>query len=169
MAQANIVPTAGSDGVVYSNAVPLTLNEADLFGGSGAQLPDPIPTEYGAAIIAVVQLSINGIIVANTTYVVMQVDLGDGVWIDANWAVFTQNQGTATFVFSNGVAGAGTFQQIRNPGQPPSPQSIGSNQIPLGGRIRFIGKSTFTGGSSSLAGVTTAVSATIRYKLLGLR
>lgn len=164
---ANINPTAGSDGLLYANAVPLTATEVSL--GDAAKTPDPIATEFGQAIVAVVQLSINGLIVANSTYVVMQMDLGDGVWIDLNWCFWNGNQGSATFVFSNGVAGANSFQQTRNSGGVPNPQTNGANQMCLGGRIRFVGKSTFSGGSSSLAGVTTSVSATIRYKLLGLR
>lgn len=166
---ANIIPTTPVDGLIYSAAVPLTSTEADLAGGTGAVTPAPFGTTYGAAIIAVIQLSINGLIVGNTTYIVMQMDMGDGVWVDLNWLVWTGTQGTATFVFSNGVAGANTIQQSRNSGQPPTPQSNGSNQLCLGGRIRFVGKTTMVGGSSSIAGLTTAVSATITYKLLGLR
>jgi hypothetical protein len=165
---AGIAPTAPTDGVLYSNAVPLTTSEADLFGGTGAQSPDPIPTEFGAAIVAVVQLSINGIITGNNTYVVLQIDLGDGVWVDLNWLVWTGTQAPATFVFSNGVAGANTFQQSRGAGQVPNPQASGSNQMALGGRVRFVGKTTMVGGSSSAPGVSTQVTATIRYKLLPL-
>ena len=167
MITANVTPTNETDGILYANATPLTSTEADLW--SSAQSPDPIPTVYGAAIIAVVTLSINGLVVANNSYVVMQMDMGDGTWIDLNWAVWTGNQGTAIFVFSNGVAGADTIQQTRNAGAAPNPQANGSNQLALGGRVRFVGKSLFSGGSSSLAGVTTSVSATIRYKLLPLR
>ncbi len=167
MTTANILTTAETDGILYSNVVPLTATEADLFGGAGANSPDPIPTTYGAAILAVVQLAANGIITGNSTYLVMQMDLGDGVWVDMNWIVWTQVQGTAVFVFSNGVAGADTFQQSRNAGAVPNPQASGSNQLALGGRIRFVGKTLMTGGSSSAPGVTTQVTATIRYKLLG--
>ncbi len=168
MTAANILPTAGTDGIAYAISVPLTSTEADLNGGTNVPT-GPIATEFGAAIVAVVTLTINGSVVGNTTYVVMQTDLGDGTWVDMNWAIWTGNQGTATFVFSNGVAGADTFQQSRNSGSAPSPQTNSSNQLPLGGRIRFVGKSSFVGGSSSLAGVTTSVLATIKYKLLGLR
>ena len=167
---ANIIPTAFSDGQIYANAVPLTSTEADLYGGTGSNaMQDPIATLFNEAICAVLQLSINGIVVANTTYIVMQLDMGDGVWIDLNWLVWTGHQGSATFVFSNGIAGANTIQQTRDAGQPPTPQASGSNQLTLGGRIRFVGKSIFTGGSSSLAGVTTSVSATITYRLQSLR
>lgn len=163
----NIVPTAGSDGLTYATAVPLTATEADL--GDGLLAPAPIATTYGEAILAIVQLSANGIIVANTSYVVMQVELADGVWVDACWCLWTGNQGSATFVFSNGIAGANVFQHSRGVGQPPTPQANGSNQITLGGRIRFVGKSIFSGGSSSVSGTPTRVSATIKYRLLPLR
>jgi hypothetical protein len=166
---ANITPTAETDGTAYAVSVPLTSTEADLAGGVGVQSPDPIPTTYNSAIIAIIQLTINGLVVGNNTYVVMQIDLGDGVWVDLNWCVWSGGQGTATFVFSNGIAGANTIQQSRNAGATPNPAANGSNQLVLGGRIRFVGKSTFVGGSSSLAGVTTSVLATIQYKLLPLR
>ncbi len=166
---ASITPTAGSDGIIYANQVPLTTTEASLFGGTGALAPDPIPTEYGQAICATIQLTINGLITGSTAYVIMQMDMGDNVWVDMNWLVSTIGQGTATFVFSNGIAGANTLQQSRNPGQPPTPQSNGSNQLALGGRIRFVGKATLISGSSSIAGTTPQVLVNIRYKVLGLR
>lgn len=166
---ANINPIAQSDGILYANAVPLTPSEADLFGGVGAQNPDPIPTEFGAAIIAVVTLKNTGHIVANNTYVVMQTDLGDGTWVDMNWCTFNQSDGNGVFVMSNGVAGADTFQQSRQAGSVPSPQSNGSNQLPLGGRVRFVGQTTTAGGSSAAAGGFAGITATIRYKLLPLR
>ncbi len=166
---ANIIPTAGTDGIAYAIAVPLTSTEADLNGGTGVEITAPIPTTFGQAVAAVIQLSINGIITGNSTYVVLQMDMGDGVWIDMNWLFWTQTQGTATFVFSNGVAGANTIQQSRLAGSVPNPQASGSNALALGGRLRFVGRTQMTGGSSSAPGVSTAVRATIRYKLLGLR
>ena len=169
MTVANITPTAQTDGIAYSVAVPLTSTEADLNGGTGVQVTSPIPTTYGQAISVVVKLSINGIITGNSTYIVMQMDMGDDVWVDMNWLFWNQVQGTATFVFSNGVAGANIIQQSRNSGQVPQPQASGSNQLALGGRIRFVGKTVMTSGSSSAPGVSTQVTATIRYKLLGLR
>lgn len=169
----NITPTAPDDGIVYSDAVPLTPTEADLYGGTGVEAIDPIGTTFGQAICAVIQLSINGFITGNSTYVVMQMDMGDGVWVDLNWLFWNATTGSATFVFSNGIAGATTVQQSRNSGQVPlnssGVQGSGANQLALGGRIRFVGKTTMSGGSSSAAGVSTQVTATIKYKLLGLR
>lgn len=166
----NIVPTAGTDGVLYANAVPLTSTEASLRGGTGAETTDPIPVTYGQAILAVVQLSINGFITGNSTYVVLQTDLGDGVWIDVAWLFWNATTGSATFVLCGGGVGGinNAFQHTRNSGQVPQPQQSGSNSMPLGGRVRFVGKTVMTAGSSSAAGVSTAVTATIRYKLLGL-
>lgn len=167
MTAANIIPTAPTDGVVYATDVPLTSTEATL--GDALLCPVLIPTTYGEAIVAVVKLTINGYIVANNTYVVLQMDMGDGTWIDINWLVWDGRQGSATFLFSNGIAGANSIQQTRQSGQVPTPQTNGSNQLALGGRLRFVGKSQFAGGSSSVAGVTTNVKATITYKILGLR
>lgn len=170
---ANIVPEPADDGIAYAVAVPLTPTEADVNGGTGVQITAPIPTVYGQAIAAVVKLTANGIIVGNSTYVVMQMDMGDGVWADMCWCFWTGTQGNATFVFSNGIAGANVFQQSRNNGQVPlnssSVQGNGYNQMALGGRIRFVGRSVMTGGSSSAPGVATQITVTIRYRLQGLR
>lgn len=162
---ANIIPTALTDGIVYASAVPLTTTEAAL--GDAAQVPSVIPVVDGQTIVAVVRLSINGLIVGNTTYVILQTDLGDGTWIDVAWIVWTGNQGSATFVICGGGLGAmnNAFQQTRQSGNPPTVQANGSNAVPLGGRVRFVGKTTQVGGSSSVAGTTTSVSATITYRL----
>ncbi len=167
MAFANIVPGAQADGLAYATNVPLTPTEADI--GDGLICPHPIPTEFGQAIVAVVQLTVNGYLIGNLAYVAMQMDFGDGVWADLNWAITTINQGRATFVFSNGIAGANTFQQTRNIGSAPTPQANGANQMCLGGRIRFTGQAQLTGGSSSTLSPAAGVTATIKYKLLGLR
>lgn len=169
-ATVNITPTAPSDGVLYASAVPLTSTEATLGGGSGAQSPEPIPVAFGQTLVAVITLTVNGLIVANNTYVVLQTDLGDDNWIDVAWIVWTGSQGTARFVMCvpPSFTGVWVSQQTRQPGSSPTSQSNGSINFALGGRVRFVGKTTMVGGSSSLSGVTTAVSATIRYKILGL-
>lgn len=170
-ATVNITPTAPTDGLVYASAVPLTLTEATLGGGSGAQTPEPISVAFGQTLVAVIQLTVNGIIVGNNTYVVLQTDLGDGVWIDVAWIVWTGSQGTATFVMCVPPSFTGTWvsQQTRQPGSSPTTQANGSINLALGGRVRFVGKATAVGGSSSLAGSNTVVSVTIKYKLHGLR
>lgn len=165
---ANITPTFETDGLVYSNAVPITNNEADLNGGVGA-ITGTIPVVYGQIILAVVQLNLNGLVVGNNTYVVMQTDLGDGVWIDVAWPTpWTGTQGSIVQVLAGGGMGQqnNAFTQTRQSGQPPTPQAAGSNAVPLGGRVRFVGKSLFVGGSSSISGTPTAVSATIKFKLM---
>lgn len=158
----NIAPALGTDGVPYCTAVPLVPTEADL--GDSIKTPAPIAVEWGQTIVAVVTLTINGIIVGSNAYVVMQTKL-DGQWFDVAWAVTSFNQGTAVFVLSGGGIGAmnNAFQQTRQPGG--FPTSTGSNAVPLGGQVRFVGKATAVGGSSSLAGTTAGISATITYRL----
>lgn len=165
---ASIVPTAETDGVPYCTAVPVTSTEADL--GDGLLSPAPIPIPFGQFISAIVQLSVNGYITANNTYVIMQSDYGDGVWVDVCWAKMTQSQGTATFAFVGRASGSNNsgFQLTRQVGQDPGVTGANAS-VSLGGRVRFVGKSNMAGGSSSAGGVTTQITATIRYKLTGLR
>lgn len=160
----SITPLALIDGVIYASSTPLTSTEASL---NNQAIPDPIPVIEGQEIVAVIKLTVNGIIVGNTTYIVMQTDLGDGTWIDVAWIVNTINQGTAIYVLCGGGRGimANAFQQSRQSGQAPVVQANGSNAVPLGGRVRFIGKTTIVGGSSSVSGTTSGVLATITYKL----
>lgn len=162
---ANIVPTAETDGVVYANAVPLTSNEAAL--GDAAQVPAVIPVVEGQTIVAVVKLTISGIITANSTFVFLQTDLGDGTWVDVAWLYWNQGQGTATFVLCGGGLGTmnNAFQQTRASGAAPAVQANGSNAVPLGGRVRFSGFTNIAGGSSSAAGLSSQVTATITYRL----
>ena len=161
----NIVPTALIDGVSYASATPLISTEATL-GSAGT--PDPVPIAEGQEIVAIVKLAINGLITANSTYIVMQTDLnGDGTWVDVAWLFWNATQGSAVFVMSGGGRGAmnNVFQQSRGVGQVPNPQANGSNAVPLGGRVRFVGKTVMTGGSSSAPNISTVVTATITYKL----
>lgn len=162
---ANITPTAPTDGVLYASGVPLTTTEAHL--GDGLKTPDPVAIAEGQTIVAVVKLTINGLITGSNAYVVLQTDLGDGTWIDVAWVVWTGGQGTATFVLCGGGLGAmnNAFQQARQAGQPPNPQAAGSNAVPLGGRVQFVGKATLISGSSSVPGTTPQVLATITYRL----
>ncbi len=165
MVAANIVPTAQTDGVLYANAVPLTTTEASL--GDAAVTPAIIPISEGQTIVAVVKLSINGIITGNSTFIFLQTDLGDGTWIDVAWCFFNNTQAPGTFVLCGGGLGAmnNAFQQARNSNSAPAVQANGSNAVPLGGRVRFTGSAKMSGGSSSAAGVTTAVTCTITYRL----
>ncbi len=159
---------AGLDGLPYATLARLPGAEASLFN---APLPlvDPVPLPYEQAIFAVVQFQVSGALSANTAYVVLQTDLGDGVWIDVAWCLTSITSGTATFVLSGGVAGANSFQQSRAVGT--APAANGQNQCPLGGRIRFVGKAATTANtsSSSSSGAFIGLLVTIKYKLLGLR
>lgn len=169
MAFASITPTAPTDGLAYATQVPLTTTEAVL--GDAAQVPAVIPVQEGQTIVAVCKLTVNGLLVGNNAYVVLQTDLGDGTWIDVAWLVWTGSQGTATFVLCGGGIGAmnNAFQQVRQVGQFPVVQAPGSNQLPLGGRCRFVGKATLISGSSSVAGTTPQVLVDISYALQGPR
>lgn len=162
---ANIVPTAETDGVLYASAVPLTSTEAAL--GDGANTPTIIPIAEGQTIVAIVQLSINGFITGNSTFVFLQTDLGDGTWIDVAWAFFNSTQAPATFVLTGGGLGAmnNAFQQARKVGSAPATQASGSNAMPIGGRMRITGFTNMTSGSSSAPGVNTQVTATIYYRI----
>lgn len=165
MATANITPSAVSDGILYANAVALTPTEAAL--GDALVTPVIIPIIEGQTIVAVVQLSANGVITGNQTFVFLQTDLGDGTWIDVAWAYWNNVTGSATFVLCGGGLGQmnNAFQQARASGFAPTAHANGSNAVPLGGRCRFTGFTKMTGGSSSSPGVSTVVSATIYYKL----
>src|SRR6516162_10064354 len=121
MAFANINVSQPTDGILYANAVPLTTNEVDLYGGSGVPLPDPISVEYCQSILAIVQLSLTIQVGSNSSYIVMQTDLGDNVWVDASWLLWTaKTPQTAIFVLTNGSWGDNAFQQSRVAGTPPS-------------------------------------------------
>lgn len=161
---ANIVPTAESDGLVYADAVALTATEASL--GDALKTPAIIPVVEGQTIVAVVRLVPNGIITSNSTFIFMQTDLGDGTWIDVAWCFFSSTQAPGTFVLSGGTLAANNaIEHARQSGSAPAAQANGSNNIPLGGRVRFTGFTRMTGGSSSAAGVSTKVEVTITFKL----
>lgn len=161
---ANIAVTPPIDGVVYARSVPLTSTEAVL--SDGVQVAANIPVVQGQEIVAVVSLTINGLIVGNNAYVVLQTDLND-TWVDLAWLVATHSQGTARWVLCAGGCGTinNSFQQSRGVGAFPTPQTVGSNQAPLGSRIRFVGKATLISGSSSIAGTTPQVLANILYRI----
>ena len=151
MAFANVQAAAGTGGVLYADAVPVTSTEADLFNQPIPYRFDPVavPSEH-EVLLAIIQLRINGGPATNSTYIVLQTDLGDGVWVDVSWIVWTGTSGTATFCMSSGPAGGITFLQTRAAGT--SPGTSGTNKIPLGGRIRFVGKVAYAfAGLPSLA------------------
>lgn len=165
MAVVNITPQAPTDGIVYATAVPLTTTEATL--GDATYTPAIIPVVEGQTIVVVVRLSLNGHVNGNNTFIFLQTDLGDGVWVDVAWAYWNKADGTATFVLCGGGLGAmnNAFQQARQASAAPAAQANGSNAVPLGGRCRITGFATTSGGSSSVSGTTAGVLATVTYKL----
>lgn len=162
---ASITPQPLTDGLVYCTNVPITPPEANL--GDGLVVPNLIPTADGQTIVAVVVLSVNGHITGNNTFVFLQTDLGDGVWVDVAWCRTNITDGSATFVLCGGGIGAmnNAFGPLRASGSAPATQANGSNAVPLGGRCRFTGFSALTGGSSSVAGTVPLVRATITYRI----
>lgn len=166
---ASISPSSNVDGILYADNTPITSTEADLCTMGTIPNLDPLPVLYGQAAVAIVELSVSGNPAGNSTYVVMQTDFGDGVWIDVAWCFYNETQSAGTFVLCGGGVGSinNAFRQTRQSGSVPNPQANGSNAMPLGGRIRFVGKSVFTGGSSYVAGAFVGVYATIRVKVLG--
>jgi hypothetical protein len=164
---ANIVPSSQVGGIYYCQNVVLPSFEADL----GV----PVSLIYHRALTAVVELTPVNVSV-NTSYVVLQTDVGDGVWCDVCGAGFSSTTGV-TFFFDASVQNANTVvQQTRAQGTPPSPLA-GSNPISLGARFRFTGQANLTGSSSSASSATSSTSsgggvyilATVRYHLTGLR
>jgi hypothetical protein len=175
----SITIPAQADGQVYALNMTIPAAEGDLYnalpvGDVNQPDLDPRPVIYGAACLAIVQLWTTGSIPSNSTYVVLQTDMGDNVWVDVAWLTWSGTAPAASpaiFALSGGVSGSNSFQQ-RVTGNQPVP-NLGANQITLGGRVRFVGKSTIGSGSSSSSSSSGTIVAqalcTIRYKLLGLR
>ena len=170
MPYANIIPIASLDGIIHVSSKVLPSLEGTLFNRTSPPFADPIPVIYNQAIQAIINFSITGEPNTNTSYIVLQTDLGDGKWVDVAWVVWTATTGTAVFAMGGGVAGANAFQQTRAIGT--APGSSGSNQIPLGGRLRFTGKASLGASASSSppnSGVNAVVTVTVTYKLMGLK
>jgi hypothetical protein len=159
----SVTPPALIDGVNYCLSKNLPAVEGDL--------GKPVGVIYAQAVVAIVQFSVSGNPVTNSSYVVLQTDLfGNNVWVDVAGAVFTALTGTGLFVLSSGVPGPLGVQVTRLAGI--APQTTGANGMTLGGRLRFIGKTTLSSGSSSSSSsgsVGFSCNVTINYKLLGLR
>ncbi len=160
----------GSDGVLYANRSIMPAAEGDLFNAQGQ---DPFAIPYQEAIAAKITFEIQGNVLSNAAYVVMQTDMGEGIWFDVAWCNFSGIAGPMHFYMSAGIAGVLVFQQTRQPGTTPTPSNSG-NQMCLGGRIRFVGKATVgaSSSSSSSSGAPAPVPAilvSLRYKLLALR
>jgi hypothetical protein len=167
---ANTSPFPEYDGVLYCLNAILPGAEGDLSATLG-QTAYPDPVLYGQAFFATVVLTALGPISSNTSYVVAQCDCGDGVWVDIAWLTWTGTAGNATFCLTGGSFTANSLT-TRTAGTAPSPPA-GSNQCPLGGRLRFVGKaivngSSGTGQPSSPSGQAPSVACAIKVKLLGL-
>ena len=164
---APIATALKGDGINYATSVPLTATEADVYNGVGG---DPVQIVYGQAVLAIVKLVPRGNPISVNSYVVMQTDLNsDGTWFDVAWCVHTNKNVTGVYALSGGVAGANSVTQARQAGSFPTPQANGSNQIPLGGRVRFVGKADIVGGSSLSPGIVSGIDVSVTYKLLGLK
>jgi hypothetical protein len=161
---ANINVTASTDGLPYTSpalAIPATAADNDLFN-QPSPVQGPVPVRANQAVVALVQLTIAGGPATNNAYVVLQTDMGDGNWMDVAWIVTAVvTNGVLNFELSGGVAGSNALALTRAAGT--APGSNGSNQIPLGGRIRFVGRAQLTGGTAP------SVTALIKYKFLPLK
>jgi len=154
------------DGIIYSNLVPLTNQEVDLSTQATPYGFDPLPVKFGQAFHAGVLLTTQGSVPAETCYIVAQTGNDNVNWIDLAWIVSTITTGSQYFVLTGGGFGNNALQQTRAVNT--APGSSGSNAIPLGGLLRFVGRTTL-GSSSSPSGTIAAVLATITCKILGLR
>jgi hypothetical protein len=166
---ASILAAPPSDGLLYCKSALLPAAEADLYDpGTAGQPYDPVPMPYHAVCVASVVLSAVNLTANTGSYVVLQTDLGSGDWFDVCWSNWTGTSGSAAFLFYGSIQTAGAFQQTRAVGTAPSP-AVGTNAIPLGGRIRFTGKGSYSvnGGSPSPGG--NGLFCTIRYRLVGRR
>lgn len=156
---ANIDPTAQTVAVKYAASKVLTTSEATIYNQSTG---DPIPT-HGLAqgIVAIGTATIAGTPDATDAYIIMQTDLGNGVWIDVAWFKITATSGTLTFALVGIHSVSAAIAQTRASGT--SPASSSANTMMLGDRVRIVGKATFTNGTNP------AVTVSLGYKLLGLR
>jgi hypothetical protein len=142
---AGIAVSDQSKGTAYCTAAAITTTEGDL--GTPVVVPNYVRNVLATAAIALGSTT-------SPTYIVLQMDLGDGNWIDAAWITTTDTSGTDIFALAAGSELAGAVQQTRASGTGPS--SIGSNPLPLGSRFRFIAKT----GANNKATVTI----TYRYE-----
>lgn len=173
------MPTfANAQATQLSGGAPYCLNHLmPAAEGSLSDAPayqgDPVPLPFEQAIAAEVAFAAQGSPSGvSVCYVVLQVDNGDGNWVDACWCNLTAVPGASPTVFWLSVgldAVNGVFQQARAVGTTPTP-SNSSNPIALGARMRFVGKCTLTASSSSSSsssagpGVTPGILVTIRYR-----
>ncbi len=167
-ANATLLPF--KDGVAYALAKTVPSVEADLYNGNLPNAP-PLPVLYDQALLASVTFTA-GSGAQGPTYVVLQTSVDNGAsWIDVAWCQWAGTSGSATFVLSGGSSGGNSFQQTRQPGTAPG---NGYNQTPLGGLVRFVGRTgpgasaSPSPGPSASPGVA-AMAVTVYFRMLGLR
>lgn len=155
-------------GVTYCSDKVVPATEEDLYNGAGG---DPFVAKWDEAIVATVRLTIAGVNNGNVTYVILQGDFGDGVFVDLAGVRWTDQTGAATFVVCAGELKANTFQATRVTGTAPAANF--SNVCPLPPRLRFVGKAALSpaspGSSSAAPGQSVVVKATIKYRFQSLR
>ena len=156
---ANIDPTPQTMAVKYAVSKALTTTEATIYNQSTG---DPVlPRGHAHSINAVGTITITGGPSTTEAYVVMQTDLGNGIWIDVAWFPTAATSGTKTFYLSCIQSVSVCVEQTRASGT--APGFAGASSVGLLDRIRFVGKAVFTGGTNPAATVS------LSYKLLGLR
>src|SRR5262245_43629725 len=116
---ANVSIPPVQSGAPYCTSRLMPAAEADLWDRTDLG-QDPVPLIYGAAVSVAVRLATQGIVTSNSTYIVLQTDLGTDRWFDVAWIVTTFISGTADFWLCGGVAGANAFQALRAEGTVPS-------------------------------------------------
>jgi hypothetical protein len=148
------------DGYPYAQAVVLPPTEQDI--------GTPLACPYHRGCVVTVDLTCQGSIPSQTTYLVVQTDNGSGQWVDLGAVVFTGTKGSQTYLLACGFDANGLVTQTRQPGQVPT---AGVSGVALGGRIRVTAKCSIGSSSSSSPGpaLPAAVLATVLVSLKGLR
>lgn len=157
---ANISVDTPPDGQPYCTNRALTTTETDL----GA----PQAVLYHHSLIATVFFQANPGAVS-PTYVVLQSTVDGGqTWFDLAGVLWTGISGQALFLLSAGTPRESVAQeQTRTAGT--APGASFANQLPLGGQVRFVGKTGAGGGGGSSSPGPDPLRVTINYKMEGLR
>lgn len=167
MTTANVTPLLPTDGAIYANGTVLTNTEGDLNNLTGLN-QTPIGVGLGNALylLASIKIVVAGTPGSGVAWVAIQTALADGIWYDVGWVEksFTLGNGTFNQAFGSGImtstssASANNWVNARTLGVDPG--ATGTNNLPLGGQLRFTGKTTFNQGTATV---------TIYYKLQGMR
>jgi hypothetical protein len=159
------------DSTQYASSVPLTVAEADLQNAVPASVGVPLAARFDQSLVAMVTLTASGQISSATSYIVLQGSMDGTNWIDLAWVVSSMTSGNQTLLLSAGSTGALGVTQTRAAGT--APASNGQNQCPLPALLRFVGAATVKQSSSSSSSGpgkgTPGISASIQFRLVGLR